>query len=136
MTNSLVLSKKVKVKLGVKANRNGNRAWVAKKSFQRPTLLHEKVEVKTLELKGLIYDTGHILQADMYMQTTKEIAQYVGQTYKQVEGIKQAIKKLEEMFIPKPTLSTIQDKVKEADGKVNSAIANIYTTKEIKMHLK
>jgi hypothetical protein len=41
-----------------------------------------KFEGKCNDLKGHIYDCTNILQADQYTKTTKEIAEYIGRTFK------------------------------------------------------
>eukprot|EP00957_Ditylum_brightwellii_P032822 2488230-Ditylum_brightwellii.AAC.1 len=136
MANSLVLSSKTKVGLGTKMSESGIRARTAKRGFRQPMFCREKFEGKTPELGGFVYNVGYALQADMYVQTTKEIAQYASQTCKQADNIKRAIKKLQETVIPKPMLATASDKIKDAEGKVDPAIANIYLMKEIDMYLK
>jgi hypothetical protein len=41
-----------------------------------------KFEGKCNDLKGHIYDCSNARQSDQFMKTTKEIAEYVGRTYK------------------------------------------------------
>eukprot|EP00957_Ditylum_brightwellii_P191585 14586644-Ditylum_brightwellii.AAC.2 len=94
MTNSLALLRKIKVEPGTKMSESGTRARTAKKGFRRLTFRQEKFKGKTPELSSFVYDAGHALQADMYVQTTKAIAQYAGQICKQADDIKQAIEKL------------------------------------------
>ena len=43
-----------------------------------------KFEAKCPDLKGHIYDAADFRQSDQYMKTTREIAEYVGCTYKYV----------------------------------------------------
>ena len=47
------------------------------------------------ELKGNIYDCSDSKQADIFIKTTKVIAEYVGRTYKYGGDIMQAIEKFE-----------------------------------------
>eukprot|EP00957_Ditylum_brightwellii_P029126 2200952-Ditylum_brightwellii.AAC.1 len=137
MTNSLALSKKIKVEPGTKVHENGNRSQAAKKGFRRPTLHQEKFEGKTPYLNSFIYDTGHILQADMYVQTMKEITQCASRACKQAKYIKRTIKKLKETMTPKPMMvATMNEEIKDVEGKIDLTIANIYLMKEIDMYLK
>ena len=57
---------------------NGNR-----KGFGTRVSYQPKFEGKTEELKGFIYDIGVENQADLFMKTTKEIAEYAGRHCKQ-----------------------------------------------------
>jgi hypothetical protein len=41
-----------------------------------------KFEGRCTDLKGHIYDCSDVRQSDQYTKTTKEIAEYVGRTYK------------------------------------------------------
>jgi hypothetical protein len=55
---------------------------------------HSKFEGKCDKLKGHVYDCADIRQSDMFMRTTKEIAEYVGSTYKQGGDICRAVEGL------------------------------------------
>eukprot|EP00957_Ditylum_brightwellii_P211722 15366510-Ditylum_brightwellii.AAC.1 len=72
----------------------------------------------------------------MYVQTTKELAQYASRTCKQPEDIKKATEKLEETNIPMPALSTIHAAIKDPEGNAENTIANIYLNKQIDLYLK
>ena len=48
------------------------------------------------DLKGHIYDVGYGQQADAFVETTEEIAGYVGCTCKQSTDIRAAIEKLQD----------------------------------------
>jgi hypothetical protein len=41
-----------------------------------------KFEGKCADLKGHIYDCSDVRQSDQFTKTTKEVAEYVGRTYK------------------------------------------------------
>jgi Zinc knuckle len=57
------------------AKQRGGKGRVFRKSPQQPTFVG-----KTEALKGFIYDYGDHRQADMFIQTTKEVAELVGRT--------------------------------------------------------
>eukprot|EP00957_Ditylum_brightwellii_P162787 12396261-Ditylum_brightwellii.AAC.1 len=136
MTSSSMLSRKIKAEPGTKTSESGIRARISKKSCRWPMLYREKFGGKTPELRSFVYDAGHVLQADMYVQTTKEIAQYAGQICKQADNIKRANEKLQGTVIPKLTLAMVSDKITDVDGKVDIAITNIYLKKQTDMYLK
>eukprot|EP00957_Ditylum_brightwellii_P116863 8914384-Ditylum_brightwellii.AAC.2 len=104
------LSKDVKAKTGMCA---------LKRNFRRPTIKRDKFE-------------GYVLQADLYMKTLKEIAQYTGRTFKQPEDIMGAIKNLTELVLVPPTTTTLDD----PDDPMDQATINIYLSKEINLYLK
>jgi Zinc knuckle len=82
-----------------------------------------KFEGKTEALKGHVYVYGDSRQSDMYTQTTKEIAEYVGRTLSYGNDIANAITNLRLPTIVEPpepvptppatTLSKAQDKIFE-----------------------
>ena len=53
-----------------------------------------KFEGKCADLKGHIYDAADSRQSDQYMKTTREIAEYVGRTYKYGGDIRLAVETL------------------------------------------
>jgi hypothetical protein len=61
-----------------------------------------KFEGKCDELKGNIYDCSHARQADQFTKTTKEIAEYVGRTYKHGGDVRLAVMNMEVPIIPMP----------------------------------
>ena len=63
-----------------------------------------KFKGKCDDLKGHIYDCSSTRQADQFMTTTKEIAEYIGRTYKYGGDIKKTIQNLEEVDIEEPEL--------------------------------
>ena len=62
-----------------------------------------KFEGKCTELKGHIYDCSDSRQSDQFTKTTKEIAEYVGRTYKYGGDIRVVVNNLEEISITEPT---------------------------------
>ena len=54
-----------------------------------------KFEGKCADLKGHIYDCSDVRQSDQYTKTTKEIAEYVGRTYKYGGDLRLAIETLQ-----------------------------------------
>ena len=61
-----------------------------------------KFEGKCDDLKGHIYDYSHAKQADQFAKTTKEIADYVGSTYKHGGDIRLAVLNLDPPPLPMP----------------------------------
>jgi hypothetical protein len=62
---------------------SGFRAWNGHRAFKKPIVQQaSKFEGKCIELKGFIYDSLDSRQADIFAKTTREIAEYVGRTYK------------------------------------------------------
>lgn len=61
-----------------------------------------KFEGKCSELKGHIYDCSDSRQSDQFTKTTKEIAEYVGRTYKYGGDIRVVVGNLEETTIDPP----------------------------------
>eukprot|EP00957_Ditylum_brightwellii_P186682 14214352-Ditylum_brightwellii.AAC.1 len=80
---------KFKTKPGLK-NKQGYKSKSEWNNFRRPVTRPKKFEV------------------DLYMRTTKEIAQYAGRTCRKTDDIKKAIEKLEEMEILAPTLEEVK----------------------------
>ena len=76
-------------------NKKGRR-----RSFKKPAFRQPKFEGKCDELKGFIYDCSDSRQADMYVKTTKEIAEYVGCTYKFGSDARLAIENLQALSDP------------------------------------
>jgi hypothetical protein len=60
--------------------------WIKQEPSVGPSVVMQqqsKFEDKCDKLKGHVYDCADICQSDMLMRTTKEIAKYIGLTYKQ-----------------------------------------------------
>eukprot|EP00957_Ditylum_brightwellii_P006587 499642-Ditylum_brightwellii.AAC.1 len=91
------LSRDAKGKRGMRA---------VKRTFRRPTTKREKFEGNTLELKGHTFDTVYALQADLYIKSAKETAQYAGRTCKQPEDIMGAIENLTELVLEAPNITS------------------------------
>ena len=63
---------------------------------------HTKFEGRCEELKGYIYDCSDARQSDQFTKTTKEIAEYVGRTYKQGGDIRLVVENLELLTFEDP----------------------------------
>ncbi len=98
----------------------GSRPWSARRAFKKPIVQQAKFEGKCAELKGCIYDCTDSKQADVFTKTTKEIANYVGTTYKYGNDIKLAVSTL--------TVPTFPEPVDPPDGATKSKI-EIWKTK-------
>jgi hypothetical protein len=55
------------------------------------------------ELKGNVYDTTDIRQADQFIKITQEICDYIGRTYKYGMDMHLSIENIELFSIPQPT---------------------------------
>ena len=62
-----------------------------------------KFEGKCADLKGHIYDCSDVRQSDQYTKTTKEIAEYVGRTYKYGGDLRLAVETLQVPVFDVPT---------------------------------
>lgn len=81
-----------------KRNRRASTDRSAAAAIPRPA----KFEGKCDDLKGYIYDCADAKQADAYTKTTKEIAEYVGRTYKYGSDARRSIEKLTTVTIERP----------------------------------
>jgi hypothetical protein len=64
---------------------------------------HAKLfEGKCDDLKGHIYDCSSSRQVDLFAKTTKDIAEYVGRSYRYGMDIQRAIQEMEPPTIKKP----------------------------------
>jgi hypothetical protein len=61
-----------------------------------------KFEGKSDDLKGHIYDCSSVKQADAFVKTMKEIAEYVGRTYKYGSDVRLAVLHLSSPTIAMP----------------------------------
>ena len=61
-----------------------------------------KLEGKCDELKGHVYDISDVRQADLFVMTTNEVAEFVGQTYKYGGDIWLAIENIQVPNIAEP----------------------------------
>eukprot|EP00957_Ditylum_brightwellii_P099752 7599061-Ditylum_brightwellii.AAC.1 len=104
------LSRDAKGKTGMQA---------MKGNFRRPTIKRK----------------SYALQADLYMKTAKEIAQYAGRTCKQPEDIMGAIENLMELVLVLPTTAIITA-MGDPDDPMDQATLKIYLSKEIDLYLK
>ena len=81
---------------------------------------------KTEELDGFMYDVGSNSQAQLFTDTTREIAEYAGRNLKESQDIRRAIENLVEMTFTLPTRANI------GDVSLNKAIFN----KQLDNHFK
>eukprot|EP00957_Ditylum_brightwellii_P084817 6449486-Ditylum_brightwellii.AAC.1 len=121
------LSRDTKGKTGMRAT---------KRTFTRPITKREKFEGMTPKLKGHTFDTGYALQADLYMKSAKEIAQYAGRTCKQPEDIMGAIENLTELVLKAPNITSVTAMLSDPDDPFDDATLKIYLSKEIDFYLK
>jgi hypothetical protein len=75
----------------------------------KPTIKQPKFEGRCAELKGHIYDCSDARQSDIFMKTMKEIAEYVGRTFKKGSDTRLAVENL--------TMPTLTLPVAPADEK-------------------
>ena len=81
-------------------NKKGN--WQHRQGKQVPTPRQTKFEGKCDDLKGHIYDCSDSRQADQFTKTTREIAEYVGRTYKYGGDARVTVENLEKATIRMP----------------------------------
>ena len=62
-----------------------------------------KFEGKCMDLKGHIYDCSDVRQSDQYTKTTKEIAEFVGRTYKYGGDARLAVESLKKPEFEMPS---------------------------------
>ena len=72
------------------------------RTTNRATIPYVKFDGKCDDLKGHIYDCSGSKQADLFAKTTREIAIYVGSTYKPGGDISFAVDNLELPIIEDP----------------------------------
>jgi hypothetical protein len=82
----------------------GFRSWHGSHTLKKLIIKQPRIEGKCVDLKGFIYDCSDSKQADIFTKTTKEVAEYVGRTYKYGCDARLAIENLEE-----PTLTLPND---------------------------
>ena len=87
-------------------SRNRRRGFRKPAGTPRPILRQPKFEGKCEELKGHIYDCSDTRQSDTFIKTTKEIAEYVGRTFKKGSDARLAI---ENLVLPTLTVPTAPD---------------------------
>ena len=68
--------------------------WNGCHAFKKPVIQQAKFEGKCAKLKGYIYDCSNSRQADIFTKMTKEIAEYVGRTYKYGNDTKLVVENL------------------------------------------
>jgi hypothetical protein len=116
-------SGKPAAKAGEESTRKGSgyRPWNGgRRAFKKPIIQQTKFEGKCVELKGYIYDCSDSKQADIFTKTTREVAEYVGRTYKYGSDVRLAVEKLQRQTItlpsdPPETASRTETKVWELE---------------------
>ena len=97
---------KVEAGEGVTKDKKENMDLMKKGSYQfsKSTNRHipTKFEGKCDDLKGNIYDCSDARQSDLFAKTTKEIASYLGRTYKYGGDICLVVKNLEMVALDMP----------------------------------
>ena len=73
---------------------------------------------KTEDLNGFMFDVGSNSQAQLFTNTTREIAEYAGQTLKELQDIKQAIENLNKTSFKLPV------RINKGDMLINNVIFN------------
>ncbi len=72
-----------------------SRRYHSRGGYQKPTVPRQsKFEGKCKELKGRVYDCSDARQSDLFTRTTKEVAEYVGRTYKYSGNIRLVVKNM------------------------------------------
>jgi hypothetical protein len=61
-----------------------------------------RLEGQCDELKMHVHDNFDICQADQYIETTRDIANYIGRTFKYGMDVRLSIKNMEEYVITQP----------------------------------
>jgi hypothetical protein len=69
----------------------------------RPVIRQPKFEGKCNDLKGHIYDCSDVRQSDIFVKTTKEIAEYAGHTFKKGSDARLAVENLSIPTLVPPT---------------------------------
>ena len=87
-----------------------------------------KFEGKCADLKGHIYDCSDVRQSDQYTKTTKEIAEYVGRTYKYGGDTRLTVETLKKPVIVAPT--DPPDDATKTDGKIWEKEIDAYVKKK------
>ena len=75
---------------GNRPSHQGNR----RNAFKKAIVRQPKLEGKCEELKGFVFDCSDSKQADVFAKTTKEIAGYVGRTFRYGDDIRQSIENM------------------------------------------
>lgn len=93
---------------------------------RRTTTLGQKFKGATEDLYGFIYDVGVFNQSDIFVMTTKKLANYAGRTCKEPQDIQIAIEDLKDTTFTLPTKQT----------RIDSAIADILLSKDLDIFVK
>ena len=87
---------------GGRHGRQNNRRRHNNRRHQQQQPRAPKFEGRCDDLKGYIYDCNDSKQADAYAKTTKEVAEYVGRTFKYGNDVRLAIETMTVPTIPQP----------------------------------
>jgi hypothetical protein len=71
--------------------------------FNKLIVQQPKFKGKCTELKGFIYDCSDSKKANIFTKTTKEVAEYVGQTYKYGSDNRLAVENLDKQILTLPS---------------------------------
>ena len=87
-----------RIESGNRRNHNYHRSSSKKNVMPKQA----KFEGKCEDLKGHIYDCADARQSDMFIKTTREIAEFVGRTYKYGSDARLAVENLTLPVIDEP----------------------------------
>ena len=91
---------KVDKDFGIDAKKRGRFNFGKQQASRTPAAT--KFEGKCKELRGNVYDCSDMKQADLFAKMTKEIAGFVGRTYKYGGDIRLVVENLEMVSITTP----------------------------------
>ena len=102
-----------------KNGEKGRRSKKNRRDSARPPSYarHTQFTGRTEGLEDAIYDIGISNQADMFMQTTKKIANYAGRTLKESQDTRLAIENVEDVDVPRPVLKIAAKAKKDPEDK-------------------
>ena len=103
------------------------RQWRGKSDTRRTQAVSQKFKGATEDLHGHIFDVGVFNQSDLFVTTTKKLANYAGRTCKEPQDICLAIEELKDKTFTLPTRQT---------GITDTTIANALLSKDLDMFVK
>ena len=83
-------------------NSNDRRPRYPPRRIVQPITRSYRFEGRCEDLKGHVYDSVDARQADQYTKTTREIAEFIGRTYKYGMDTRLSIEKMKPFYIPQP----------------------------------
>ena len=99
-----------------------------------------KFKGETESLHGHIYDVGVYNQTELFTETTKKMASYTGQTYKEPQDIQRAIEEVKDIDILMPTkrtnitITTLKAKLYKNDIEIWSKRESLYRQNKAAMY--